>query len=147
VSGLFKAAVEGCRANVIGPIDVPHEFIFVPDLAEALIALADRDEAYGTTWNVGGPGMITVRRFAEMAFEAAGHKPALRVAGKTLLRLTGMFSPFRREVAEMHYLWTNPIELDDSRLCHLLGDIRKTPYQDGIHAIVEAMRTPGAEAQ
>ena len=147
VSDLFKAAVEGRRAKVIGPIDVPHEFIFVPDLGEALIALADRDEAYGTTWNVGGPGMITVRRFAEMAFAAAGHKLALRVAGKTLLRLTGMFSPFMREVAEMHYLWTNPIELDDSKLCHLLGNIRKTPYQDGIRATVEAMQTWGAEEQ
>lgn len=146
VSDIFKAAVKGRRANVIGPVGVPHEFIFVPDLARTLIGLADKDEAYGTTWNVGGPGMITVRQFAEIAFAAAGHKPALRVAGKTLLRLAGLFSPFMREVGEMHYLWTNPIELDDSKLRHLLGALHKTSYEDGIRASVEAMQTRGAEA-
>lgn len=143
VSDIFKAAVEGRRANVVGPINVPHEFIFMPDLARTLIALAEKAEAYGTAWNVAGPGMITIRRFAEIAFAAAGRKSALRVAGRTLLRLAGLFKPFMREVAEMHYLWTNPVMLDDSKLRRLLPDLRKTSYEDGIRATIEAMRTPG----
>ena len=36
---MFKAAVQGRRADVIGPIDTLHEFIYVPDVARTLIAL------------------------------------------------------------------------------------------------------------
>lgn len=32
----------------------------------------------------------------------------------------------------MHYLWTTPVILDDTRLRHLLPELRKTPYEEGI---------------
>ena len=139
MSSLFHAAVEGGRAQVIGPIDVPHEFIYVPDLARTLTALSETAKAYGASWNVGGPGTITVRRFAELVFAAAGRKPKMMVAGGAVLRLMGIFSPFMREVAEMHYLWKTPLQLDDARLRGLLGDVQKTPYEEGIRSTVEIL--------
>ena len=45
IRAIFDAALKGGTANVVGPIDTPHEFIFVPDLAETLIALSKKDEA------------------------------------------------------------------------------------------------------
>jgi nucleoside-diphosphate-sugar epimerase len=137
---IFEAAVKGGAANVIGPIDTPHEFIFVPDLAAALAAIESHPEAYGRAWNVAGPGLITTRRFAELVFAEAGKRPRLRAANKMMLRLMGLFHPFMREVAEMHYLWTNPVALDDSRLRELLPELRKTPYEEGIRLTVRAMR-------
>ena len=68
VRAIFDAALNGGTANVIGPIDTPHEFIFVPDVAETLIALSEKEEAYGRAWNVAGPGLITTRQFAEQVF-------------------------------------------------------------------------------
>lgn len=138
---IFDAAVKGGTANVIGPIDTPHEFIFVPDLAETLIALSEREEAYGEAWNVAGPGLITTRQFAELVFGVVQQKPRLRVVGKFMLRVLGLFNPFLREVAEMHYLWTTPVKLDDTRLRHLLPNLHKTPYAEGIRLTVDAMRT------
>jgi len=138
---IFVAALKGGRADVIGPIDRPHEFIFVPDVARALLALAEKPEAYGQAWNVAGPGPITTRRFAELAFAAAGQPVKLRAANKTMLRLAGLFNPFLREVVEMHYLWTTPVLLDDGRLRGLLPGLTKTSYEDGIRATVEAMRS------
>jgi nucleoside-diphosphate-sugar epimerase len=140
VRAIFDAALNGGRANVIGPIDEPHEFIFIPDLAKTLLALSERGEAYGQAWNVAGPGLISTRRFAELMFAAVGQQPRLRVAGKTMLRVLGLFNPFLREVVEMHYLWTTPVKLDDSRLRQLLPNLHKTPYADGIQATIEAMR-------
>jgi nucleoside-diphosphate-sugar epimerase len=147
---IFAAAVTGSRANVIGPIDTPHEFVFVPDMAKTLIALSQMEEAWGQAWNLAGPALITVRQFAELAFRAAGTQPKLRVAGKTMLRLFGLFNPFMREVAEMHYLWTTPVNMDDRRLRALLPDLRKTPYEEGIRATIAAMqqqRAGGAPPQ
>ena len=140
VRAIFDAALKGGRANVIGPIDTSHEFIFVPDVAETLLALSGKEEAYGEAWNVAGPGMITTRRFAELVFAAVQQKPRLRVAGKTMLRVLGLFNPLLSEVVEMHYLWTTPVQLDDTRLRQLLPSLRKTPYEDGIKATIDAMR-------
>ena len=139
VRALFDAALKGGTANVIGPIDTPHEFIFVPDLAATLLSFSSKGEAYGQAWNVGGAGVITTRRFAELVFSLAGKQPRLRVAGKTMLRLLGLFNPFLREVVEMHYLWTSPVILDDSRLRKLLPDLQKTSYEDGIAATMRWM--------
>ena len=47
VGAIFDATLKGGTANVIGPIDTSHEFIFIPDLAETLIALSEKEEAYG----------------------------------------------------------------------------------------------------
>jgi nucleoside-diphosphate-sugar epimerase len=137
---IFDAAIKGGTANVIGPVDTPHEFIFVPDVAETLVALSDQEEAYGQAWNVAGPALITTRKFAELVFAAVHRKPRIRVAGKLVLRVMGLFNPFMREVVEMHYLWTTPVKLDDSRLRKLLPDLKKTPYPEGIEATIKAMQ-------
>lgn len=143
VHAIFQAALKGGKANVIGPIDTPHEFIFVPDLAATLSEVSAKDEAYGQAWNVAGSGLITTRRFAELVFAGVGKHPQLRVANKLMLRILGLFNPFLREVLEMHYLWTTPVVLDDSRLRRLLPDMQKTSYEDGIQ---ETLRSLQAEA-
>jgi nucleoside-diphosphate-sugar epimerase len=147
VRAVFEAALRGGAANVIGPIDTPHEFIFVPDLADTLIALSEKEEAYGKAWNIAGPGLITTRQFAELVFNAVHQKPRLRVAGRFMLRVLGLFNPVPREVVEMHYLWTTPVKLDDTRLRQLLPDLHKTPYGEGIRQTIEAMRAGGIGAK
>jgi nucleoside-diphosphate-sugar epimerase len=137
---IFVAAVKGGTANVIGPVDTPHEFIFVPDVAETLVALSDKEEAYGQAWNVAGPGLMTTRKFADLVFAAVHQKTRIRAAGKFMLRVLGLFSPLMREVVEMHYLWTTPVKLDDTRLRKLLPNLKKTPYAEGIEATIKAMK-------
>ena len=147
VRAIFDAALKGGTANVIGPIDTPHEFIFVPDLAETLIALSEKEDAYGKAWNAAGPGLTTTREFAEMVFDTVQQKPRLRVAGKFMLRVLGIFNPLLREVVEMHYLWTTPVKLDDTRLRQLLPNLHKTPYAEGIRATIDKMRNAAATAK
>jgi hypothetical protein len=45
----------------------------------------------------------------------------------------------------MHYLWTTPVKLDDTRLLQLLSNLHKTPYAEGIRATIDAIQT-GAPA-
>lgn len=140
LDSLFKAAVDGSTANMVGPIDRPHEFIFVPDVGPVVTALADRAEAYGRWWHFAGVGPITQREVIDRVFRMAGRKLRFRVAGKTTLRLIGLFNPLMRELAEMNYLLTTPILLDDSALRALLGTAEKTPYDVGLRACLEAAR-------
>ena len=87
-----------------------------------------------------GPGLITTRQFAALVFGAVHQKPRIRAAGKFVLRVIGLFNPFMREILEMHYLWTTPVKLDDSRLRKLLPNLKKTPYAEGIETTIKAMK-------
>jgi nucleoside-diphosphate-sugar epimerase len=140
LDGAFKAAANGGAANMIGPIDTPHEFVFVPDVGPVVLALAEKPEAYGRWWNFAGPGTTTQRQMAEMAFAVTGRKPKLRVAGKTGLRLIGLFNPMMREMVEMHYLQTTPVLMDDTALTKLLGGVKKTPYAEGVQLSEESAK-------
>jgi nucleoside-diphosphate-sugar epimerase len=57
------------------------------------------------------------------------------------LRLMGLFNPLLREMVEMNYLQTTPVVMDDTALRGLLGEIKKTSYEDGIRQCVEAAKT------
>src|SRR5215813_2018215 len=136
----FVAALQGRTANLIGPIDTPHESVFVPDVGPVLLDLADRPEAYGRWWHLGGPGTITQREFVTRVFAAVGRAPKVRVAGKTMLRVMGLFNPLMRELVEMSYLHSTPVVLDDTAIQKLLGPVKKTSYDEGIRRTLEQMR-------
>lgn len=138
--GVFEGAARGKRAQMIGPIDVPHEFVFVPDVGPVVETLARTPEAYGRWLHLGGAGTITQREIATKAYALAGGEPRLMVAGKPMLRLVGLFNPIVRETVEMNYLVTEPFVLDDTALRKLIGPIRKTSYDEGIRQSFEAAR-------
>ncbi|MEP9349831.1 NAD-dependent epimerase/dehydratase family protein [Xanthobacter sp. KR7-225] len=146
LADIFAAAARGRRANVVGPVDTPHEFVFVPDVGPVVRALLARDEAFGRTFNLGGAGTITVREVARQAFALAGRKPKLMVAGRTLLRLAGLFDPVMRELVEMHYLMREPVVFDDTALEGLVGPISKTPYAQGIARCMAAAQVAQGRA-
>jgi len=132
LTDVFAKAPQGKTSALIGPIDVRHEFAFIPDCAEAAVRVLDEPRAYGTYWNYAGPGTITTREFADRIYAQCGTKPRYTIATLPILRLLGLFNPMMREIVEMHYLTTDPVVLDDSRLRALLGDLPKTPYAQGI---------------
>jgi nucleoside-diphosphate-sugar epimerase len=130
---IFKAATSCKKANILGPIDTPHEFMFTPDVGPVVVDLLQRDHAFGTAYNFGGPGVLTMQQFAEKVFAAAGcGNPKLNVAQGMLLRLLGVVMPLLRELVEMEYLLKTPVILDDSRLRSVLGELHKTSYDEGI---------------
>jgi nucleoside-diphosphate-sugar epimerase len=137
----FRAAVEGRRAKLVGPIDRPHEFVYVPDVGPVVVSLLGESRAWGRAWNLAGAAVTTQRALVERIFAEAGTRPRFIAAGKTTLRLLGLFDPLMREMVEMHYLLTSPVLLDDSALGALLGDARKTPYDVGIRRTLEAARS------
>jgi nucleoside-diphosphate-sugar epimerase len=136
----FTAAVTGGTANMVGPLDTPHEFVFVPDVGPVAARLVSTPNAYGRVWHLAGAGVTTQQAIVEEIERQTGHRLRIRVAGKTMLRLLGLFNPFMREMVEMHYLLTDPVLMDDTALQDLLGPIHKTPYPDGVRECLAAVR-------
>ncbi len=144
--GMFQAALAGKTANLLGDIDLPHEFIYIPDGGPVLVDLATRDDVWGEVWHCAGAGTLTQRQFATKLFEAAGRKPKFRVAGSGMVRVLGLFDPFMRELSEMMYQWQEtPLVLDDSKLRAKLGSVKKSSYEDGIRLTLEAMKARPAK--
>ncbi|MBP0589031.1 NAD-dependent epimerase/dehydratase family protein [Paraburkholderia sp. LEh10] len=135
---VFEGAARGTRAQMIGPIDVPHEFVFMPDVGPVVERLSRTPEAFGRVLHLAGAGTITQREVAARAYALAQRQPKLMVAGKSMLRVMGLFDPMLRELVEMHYLLTDPVVLDDSALARLIGPVTKTSYEAGIAQSFEA---------
>ncbi|MFM0285097.1 NAD-dependent epimerase/dehydratase family protein [Paraburkholderia megapolitana] len=136
--GAAHAAVNGGTADMIGPLDRPHEFVFVPDVGPVVARLVDTPAAFGRIWHFAGAGVTTQREIVSEMERQTGRQLKLRVAGKTMLRLIGLFKPLIREMVEMNYLMTNPLIMDDSALQKLLGPIHKTSYVEGIRQTLVA---------
>ena len=137
--GAFVAAKKGARAQLVGPIDRPHQFVFVPDVGSIVSRLLAADGAWGHAWNFGGSGTTTQREVVTKIYEVAGSPLRMMVAGKMTLRVLGLFNPMMREMVEMHYLQTDPVLMNDSRLEKLLGGLKRTSYDQGIRLTLEAM--------
>ena len=140
IHGAAVAAVRGGTADMVGPIDPPHEFVFVPDVGPVVVKLMDTPAAYGRIWNLAGAGITSQRLLVQEMERQTGRKLKLRIAGKTMLRLIGLFKPFMREMVEMNYLLTDPLIMDDTALHHLLGPIHKTPYPEGVRLTLAALQ-------
>lgn len=139
-----KAAASGGTADLIGPIETPHEFVFVPDVGPVVAKLIDTPAAFGHTWHLAGAGVTTQCALLQEMERQVGRPIRHRVAGKTMLRVIGLFKPFLRELVEMHYLQTEPVLMDDRALQALIGPVRKTPYSDGVRATLAAQVPAGA---
>ena len=139
---IFEGALGNKTANWIGPVNTPHEFVFVPDTGPVIVELASRDDAYGESWNFAGPGVINTLDFITRVYRAVDLAPKYRTAGRGVLKVLGWFNPLVRELPEMLYLQETPVLLDDSKLVQKLGNVHKTSYDDGIRQTIEWMRRP-----
>jgi len=142
--GAIVAATKGGPANMIGPLDKPHEFVFVPDVGPVVFRLVETPAAWGHVWHLAGAGATTQQALVDEIARQAGRPLKMRVAGKWMLRMLGLFNPLMREMVEMHYLLTEPVIMDDSALQTLIGPIAKTPYPEGIRQTLAAARPTAA---
>jgi nucleoside-diphosphate-sugar epimerase len=123
---MIRAALAGKTANWVGPINPPHEFVYVPDTGPVIVDLAARPECYGEAWNFGGVGTINSMDFITRIYRGVGRAPKYRTVGAGMLKFLGWFNPTMREVVEMLYLQETPVILDDSKLMANCGTRRLT---------------------
>ena len=134
---IAKSALDP-RPSVTYPDGDPqagHAWAYMPDLAETMLRLVDReadlpafaDFHFGGHWVAPGIGM------AHSVREAIG-RPDLpvRIMPWWPLVLAAPFATFPREALEMRYLWSRPLRLDNRKLVALLGEEPHTPLGDAV---------------
>lgn len=122
--------VRGVYAS--GPVDVGHAFAYLPDLAETLARLLDRESELAAfeTFHFAGHWLARADEMAASIRRVTGD-PSIPVKAfpyPMLYVLSPVVETFR-ELLEMRYLWEKPIGLDDGKLRAFLGgDVPATPY-------------------
>ena len=118
---VFARAMAGKPAQVLGNPDVPHTVTYIEDFARALVTLGERDEALGQVWHVPNPETVTMRRFVQMVFEAAGQPPRLRAAPRWGIAFAALFNPTLRAVKEQLYQSEQPWVVDSGKFERAFG--------------------------
>jgi nucleoside-diphosphate-sugar epimerase len=117
-----------------GPLDLPHAWAYLPDLARAFVAVAAQPPAAAfETLHFEGHTLTGRQLLAavEQAADALGLRPAqgFAVGGMPwgLIRAVGLVYPLWRELGRMRYLWQVPHALDGSRLARSVALPPATP--------------------
>ena len=116
---------------------VGHSWAYLPDVAETMARLADREATLGVFenfhfrghWDHDGEQMIAAIRRA-----AGDLKLPVRRFPWLLATLASPFLTFFREVREMRYLWREPLQLDNGYLRAALGEEPHTPLDEAVRA-------------
>jgi len=128
---LFANAVQGKPAQMLGRIDLPRTYSYVPDIGTALVVLANDDTAYGKAWHLPNPETTTAREFVRLVYESAGQPLRMQVVSPLMRRVLTPFIPILREVAEMSYSNEQSYVVDDSPYRQRYGSTA-TPLREAI---------------
>ncbi|MCM3782143.1 NAD(P)H-binding protein [Neobacillus mesonae] len=136
----LEAIAKGKMAFFIGNMNVPREYVYLPDAAVMIAELADKEFAYDQNWNIPGAGIISGREIVRIARRASGTKNAVISLKKLGLSLLGMGVPVMKEIVEMLYLTEEPLTLSGEKYERLIGPIPATSYDKGIVDTIRSLQ-------
>lgn len=120
---------------------VGHAWAYLPDLAETVALLANREASLPAEARLHfGGHYLSWRGMAEAVRGVAGGALPIRPFRWLPVYLGAPFVTFLREVIEMRYLWEVPLRLDNARLVALLGHEPHTPLDEAVRVSREGLR-------
>ncbi|MFV9507295.1 MAG: NAD-dependent epimerase/dehydratase family protein [Oscillochloridaceae bacterium umkhey_bin13] len=119
-------ALQGKPVNLLGDVNQPHSFTYIPDFGRLLATLGTRDEALGQIWFAPVNPPVSQREFVQVLETELGQPVKTRAAGPLLMRLLGLFNPSMAETVEMMYQWTAPFVIDAHKAEQAFG-LQATP--------------------
>jgi nucleoside-diphosphate-sugar epimerase len=129
------------RITYPGPLDVVHEWAYLPDLAASLVRLAEQRATFAPFETFGFPGHAITGRELIAAIEAAtGAVFNVRRMSWWLLKTVGQLLALGRELAELEYLWRVPHRISGAKLQSVIGDVPHTPL---VPAVAASLRELG----
>jgi nucleoside-diphosphate-sugar epimerase len=130
---VFRPALTGGTASVLGDPDQPHTYTYLPDIGESLAVLGTHPDAVGQVWHLpNDPVARTTRDLVEIVYRLAGRRTAkVRGTPTWLLRVLGLVNRGARESVEMQYEFEAPFLVDSSKITDKLGLVA-TPVEEAL---------------
>jgi nucleoside-diphosphate-sugar epimerase len=143
--GLVKPGKPVRKISLPGANGVGHQWSYVPDVAQTIIALLDIRETLepfadfhmAGHWDADGKHMAEAIR--RVVVRRGGAEPAVGAFPWGLANLAALFVTTFRELREMRYLWTTPIKMSNVKLLSVLGREVHTPLDQAVEATLEGI--------
>lgn len=133
---MVPTVLAGRTMRVLGSLEQPHSFTYVPDLAAAMITAAAREDLWNSFLHAPTAAPVTQQRLVEMVAAAGGVAvPRTSAIPPWVLRASGVVSREMRELAETSYMFTAPFVMDSSASEERLG-LSPTPMAEGLATTV-----------
>lgn len=131
-----------------GRTDIPHAWGYLPDMAQAAVALAERRDGLARFEDVPFPGYtLTGQDLAAAISNIAGRDIRLKKLTWWPMQFARPFLPMLNGLFEMRYLWDLPHHLDRTTFDRLLPDFRQTPVEEALARAVAPLLTGTGTAQ
>ncbi len=132
-------AAKSAKGTVVAPgdPDVPHAWAYLPDMACAVVELANRRDTLSVFEDIPFPGYtLSINELAALISDVSGQAQTVKRMNWWPLALAAPFWPMGRKLKEMRYLWSMPHHLDGARFAELLPGFQPT---DPSAAMAEAI--------
>ncbi len=133
----FEPLRKGKPASTVGAVDVLHSVTYVPDIAEAIVRVAEDDTAWGRAWHVPNAPAVTQNEIARIAAASVGQEGPAKAAPGWILRVLGLFVPPVRETIEMLYEFEDDFVVDSSAFTAHFG-MEATPLEVSLADVMKA---------
>ncbi|WP_327730758.1 NAD-dependent epimerase [Streptomyces sp. NBC_00487] len=135
-----KPLLAGKRAVAATPLDQPHTFTSVNDVAAALVAVAADERAWGKPWHVPSNDPVTLRQLAHRFVEVTGSgAPKLTTMPYPVLWAAGVAVSIVRELRITHYQWDRPFVMDSTAATRVFG-LKPEPLDDALRDAARLLR-------
>lgn len=129
---VFKNLRKHNRAQWMVNAKTQHSFTYVPDAAQALYMLANREDSFGQTWHMPtANNPLTGEAFIKEAAREMNTKESYFVISKGMMRIAGLFDRQIKELVEMAYQNEFPYLFDSSKF-NKAFNFQPLSYQQGI---------------
>jgi nucleoside-diphosphate-sugar epimerase len=119
---LVPRILAGKSVNVVGSLDQPHSFTYVPDLARAMVTASLDSSLWDRVLHAPTVAAGTQRRLVETIAAAAGVKtPRAFAIPSWVFKAMGLVSVDMRELAETSYQFDRPFVMSSRHSEDLLG--------------------------
>ena len=130
---VITAKIAKGKLSYPGPLDVPHAWAYLPDMAEVAVALAERRDTLPRFADIPFPGYtLTGHELHEALEKVLGSRLKLSKMSWLPIRIVKPFWSLAKHLLEMRYLWQVPHELAGDKLQDLIPEYTPTPLLEAL---------------
>ncbi|MEL7461921.1 MAG: epimerase [Pseudomonadota bacterium] len=123
-----------------GEPDVPRAWAYLPDVALAAVALAERRDTLEVFEDVPFPGYtLSAREMAAAISTVVGREVRAKPMNWLPIHIARPFWPVAKGILEMRYIWSKPHHLDGTKFARLLPEFAPTPVEAALAAALAAV--------
>ncbi|ROM96887.1 SDR family oxidoreductase [Pseudomonas brassicacearum] len=143
--GLIKPGKPVKAVSYPGEQGVAHQWAYLPDVARTIVELLERRttlqafERFHMAGHLDTDGTRMSRAIQRVVYRHTGIEPRVTAFPWWLLKMASPFVVTFREMLEMRYLWSTPLQMDNARLIEVLGSEPHTPLDEAVEAALVGM--------